>query len=57
MPACDVCREQKDETFSIPGTSSVICDVCLRSGRISELFGTSEPSEPAKVPKGPENPA
>lgn len=51
MQACDVCKEQKDETFSIPGTSAVICDACLRGGRISELFGASEPSEPAKAPE------
>jgi hypothetical protein len=50
MQICDVCKEEKEETFTVPGTSAAICDACLRAGRIAELFEPEHdvvPAEPA----------
>ena len=52
MQICDVCKEEKEETFTVPGTSAAICDACLRAGRIGELLGPERDAAPAQ-PAGP----
>ena len=47
MQICDVCKGEKEETFTVPGTSVAICDACLRAGRIGELFGPEQVAAPA----------
>lgn len=47
MQICDVCKEEKEETFTVPGTSAAICDACLRAGRIGELLGPENVAAPA----------
>jgi hypothetical protein len=52
MQICDVCKGEKEETYTVPGTSAAICEACLRAGRIGELFGPERDIVPAK-PMGP----